>query len=75
MFHHHELFIYVVAGNFEITVPGEEPVKVAKGDALLVRDGADRVVNTGRSTGAGWSSASPPPVLARRLGGNRRRDP
>ena len=49
--HHHELFIYVVAGTFEITVPGEDPVTVARGDAVLVRDGADRVVNVGRSTG------------------------
>jgi transcriptional regulator with XRE-family HTH domain len=51
MLHHHELFMYVVAGTFEVTVHGEEPVKVAKGDALLVRDGADRVVNTGRGAG------------------------
>jgi transcriptional regulator with XRE-family HTH domain len=51
MLHHHELFMYVVAGSFEITVHGEEPVKVAKGDAILIRDGADRVVNTGRGLG------------------------
>jgi transcriptional regulator with XRE-family HTH domain len=51
IFHHHELFIYVVTGSFEITVPGEEPVKVARGDAVLVRDGADRVVNVGRGPG------------------------
>ena len=25
MLHHHELFLYVVAGTFEITVRGEEP--------------------------------------------------
>jgi transcriptional regulator with XRE-family HTH domain len=50
-FHHHELFMYVVTGTFEITVPGEEAVKVARGDVVLVRDGADRVVNIGRSTG------------------------
>jgi transcriptional regulator with XRE-family HTH domain len=51
MLHHHELFLYVVAGTFEITVRGEEPVKVSKGDSLLIRDGADRVVNTGRRPG------------------------
>jgi transcriptional regulator with XRE-family HTH domain len=51
IFHHHELFLYVVTGSFEITVPGEEPVKVGRGDAVLVRDGADRVVNVGRGTG------------------------
>jgi transcriptional regulator with XRE-family HTH domain len=51
MFHHHELFIYVVAGTFEITVGGEEPVRVGRGDAVLVRDGADRVVNVGRRPG------------------------
>jgi transcriptional regulator with XRE-family HTH domain len=51
MLHHHELFLYVVAGSFEITVRGEEPVKVSKGDSLLIRDGADRVVNTGRRAG------------------------
>jgi transcriptional regulator with XRE-family HTH domain len=51
IFHHHELFMYVVTGTFEITVPGEETVKVARGDVVLVRDGADRVVNVGRSTG------------------------
>ncbi|HEY5331939.1 MAG TPA: helix-turn-helix domain-containing protein [Solirubrobacterales bacterium] len=51
IFHHHELFIYVVAGTFEITVPGEDLVKVSRGDAVLVRDGADRVVNVGRGTG------------------------
>jgi hypothetical protein len=26
-------------------------VKVSKGDSLLIRDGADRVVNTGRRAG------------------------
>jgi transcriptional regulator with XRE-family HTH domain len=50
-FHHHELFIYVVAGSFEITVHGAETVKVSRGDAVLVRDGADRVTNVGRSVG------------------------
>jgi transcriptional regulator with XRE-family HTH domain len=51
MLHHHELFIYVVAGTFEITARGEEPVKVKSGDSVLVRDGADRVVNVGRGKG------------------------
>jgi transcriptional regulator with XRE-family HTH domain len=51
IFHHHELFIYVVVGTFEITVPGQDLVKVTRGDAVLVRDGADRVVNVGRGTG------------------------
>jgi uncharacterized cupin superfamily protein len=51
MIHHRELFIYVVAGTFEITVHGEEPVKVNRGDAVLVRDGADRVANIGRRPG------------------------
>ncbi|MBS1861009.1 MAG: helix-turn-helix domain-containing protein [Actinobacteria bacterium] len=51
MLHHHELFIYVVVGTFEITVHGQEPVRVARGDAVLVRDGADRVVNVGRRRG------------------------
>lgn len=51
LFHHHELFIYVLAGTFEITVHGEEPVKIGRGDAVLVRDGADRVVNVGRRPG------------------------
>jgi transcriptional regulator with XRE-family HTH domain len=51
MLHHHELFFYVVAGTFEITVHGEDPVKVSRGDAVLVRDGADRVVNVGRRPG------------------------
>src|SRR3954454_4105779 len=45
MFHHRELFIYVVAGTFEITVHNAEAVTVSRGDAVLVRDGADRVVN------------------------------
>lgn len=49
--HHRELFVYVIAGTFEITVHGEEPVTVARGDAVLIRDGADRVVNTGRRSG------------------------
>lgn len=51
MLHHHELFIYVVSGTFEITARGEEPVKVKSGDSVLVRDGADRVVNVGRGKG------------------------
>ena len=51
MLHHHELFIYVVAGTFEITAHGEDPVKVKSGDSVLVRDGADRVVNVGRGKG------------------------
>jgi transcriptional regulator with XRE-family HTH domain len=51
MLHHHELFIYVVTGTFEITAHGEEPVKVKSGDSVLVRDGADRVVNVGRGKG------------------------
>jgi transcriptional regulator with XRE-family HTH domain len=46
--HHRELFIYIVNGTFEITVHDEEPVTVSRGDAVLIRDGADRVVNTGR---------------------------
>jgi transcriptional regulator with XRE-family HTH domain len=51
MFHHRELFMYVVGGTFEITAHGSEPVKVTRGDAVLVRDGADRVVNVGRRPG------------------------
>jgi transcriptional regulator with XRE-family HTH domain len=51
LFHHHEVFIYVVAGTFEITVHGQEPVRVARGDAVLIRDGADRAVNVGRRPG------------------------
>jgi transcriptional regulator with XRE-family HTH domain len=49
--HHRELFIYIVSGTFEITVHGEEPVKLSRGDAVLIRDGADRVVNIGRRPG------------------------
>lgn len=49
--HHRELFIYIVSGTFEITVHGEEPVTLSRGDAVLIRDGADRVVNTGRRPG------------------------
>jgi transcriptional regulator with XRE-family HTH domain len=49
--HHRELFIFVIAGTFEITVAGEDPVTVGRGDAVLVRDGADRVVNIGRRPG------------------------
>ncbi len=48
---HHELFIYVVSGTFEITAHGADPVKVSRGDAVLVRDGADRVANVGRRPG------------------------
>jgi transcriptional regulator with XRE-family HTH domain len=51
MFHHRELFMYVVAGTFEITVHGAEPVEVSRGDAVLVRDGADRVAHIGRRPG------------------------
>ncbi len=51
MFHHRELFVYIVAGTFEISVHGEEPVKVTRGDAALIHDGADRVVNVGRRPG------------------------
>lgn len=46
--HHRELFIYIISGSFEITVHDEEPVNLSRGDAILIRDGADRVVNTGR---------------------------
>ena len=49
--HHRELFIYVITGTFEITVHEEEPVTLSRGDALLIRDGADRVVNTSRRSG------------------------
>jgi transcriptional regulator with XRE-family HTH domain len=49
--HHRELLLYIVSGTFEITVHGEEPVTVSRGDAVLIRDGADRVANTGRRTG------------------------
>jgi transcriptional regulator with XRE-family HTH domain len=49
--HHRELFIFVIAGTFEITVAGGEPVTVGRGDAVLVRDGADRVANIGRRPG------------------------
>ena len=49
--HHRELFIYIVNGTFEITVHDEEPATVSRGDAVLIRDGADRVVNTGRRAG------------------------
>ena len=51
IFHHHEIFMYVVVGTFEITVQDEEPVKVGRGDSVLIRDGADRVVNVGRGVG------------------------
>jgi transcriptional regulator with XRE-family HTH domain len=51
MFHHRELFMYVVAGTFEIAVHGSDPVNVSRGDAVLVRDGADRVANVGRRPG------------------------
>ncbi|HEY2478009.1 MAG TPA: helix-turn-helix domain-containing protein [Solirubrobacterales bacterium] len=49
--HHRELFILIIAGTFEITVRGEEPVTVSRGDAVLIRDGADRVVNVARRPG------------------------
>ena len=49
--HHRELFIYIVTGTFEITVHGEEPVTLSRGDAVLIRDGADRVANTARRPG------------------------
>jgi transcriptional regulator with XRE-family HTH domain len=51
MLHQHELFLYVIAGTFEITAHGAEPVTVKAGDSVLVRDGADRVVNVGRGKG------------------------
>jgi transcriptional regulator with XRE-family HTH domain len=51
MFHHRELFIYVVVGTFEISVHGADPAEVSRGDAVLVRDGADRVANVGRRPG------------------------
>jgi transcriptional regulator with XRE-family HTH domain len=51
MFHHRELFLFVITGTFEITVHGADPVEVTHGDAVLVRDGADRVVNVGRRPG------------------------
>jgi transcriptional regulator with XRE-family HTH domain len=51
MLHHQELFFYIVAGTFEITVHGEDPLRVSRGDAVLVRDGADSVVNVGRRLG------------------------
>jgi transcriptional regulator with XRE-family HTH domain len=51
LLHHRELFIYVIAGTFEITVRGEETVKVGRGDVVLVRDGADRIANAGRGSG------------------------
>jgi transcriptional regulator with XRE-family HTH domain len=51
MFHHRELFVYVVAGTFEITVHGAEAVEVSRGDSVLVRDGADRVASIGRRPG------------------------
>lgn len=49
--HYRELLIYIVTGTFEITVHDEEPVTLSRGDAVLIRDGADRVVNTGRRPG------------------------
>jgi transcriptional regulator with XRE-family HTH domain len=51
LLHHRELFIYVIAGTFEVTAHGAETVKVGRGDAVLVRDGADRIVNAGRGAG------------------------
>jgi transcriptional regulator with XRE-family HTH domain len=49
--HHRELFLYIITGTFEITIHGEEPVTVSRGDAMLIRDGADRVANVGRRPG------------------------
>jgi transcriptional regulator with XRE-family HTH domain len=49
--HHHEIFVYVMAGAFEVSAGGEEPVRVSRGDAVLIRDGVDRVVNVGRRPG------------------------
>jgi len=49
--HHRELFIYIVTGTFEITVRGEDSVTLSRGDAVLIRDGADRVANTARRPG------------------------
>jgi transcriptional regulator with XRE-family HTH domain len=49
--HHHELLIYVMTGTFEIAVRGEEPFRVGRGDAVLIRGGADRAVNVGRGIG------------------------
>ena len=51
LLHHRELFIYVIVGTFEIAVHGEDPVRVGKGDSVLVRDGADRISNVGRGSG------------------------
>jgi transcriptional regulator with XRE-family HTH domain len=49
--HHRELFIYVISGTFEIVVHDGESVTVSRGDAVLIRDGADRVANVGRRAG------------------------
>src|SRR6202000_236273 len=49
--HHRELFIYIVTGTFEITVHGEEPVTLSRGDAVLIRDGAARVATPARRSG------------------------
>jgi len=62
MLHHRELFIYVIVGSFEISVHGEETVKVGRGDAVLVRDGADRIVNVGRGAGRLLVVAAPTAV-------------
>jgi mannose-6-phosphate isomerase-like protein (cupin superfamily) len=51
MLHHRELFFYVVSGTFEVTVTGAAPETVSRGDVILVRDGADRIVNVGRRPG------------------------
>lgn len=51
IFHHHELFMYVVNGTFELTKHGEDPVRLGRGDGVLIRDGADRLVNVGRGVG------------------------
>src|ERR1700742_768255 len=49
--HPRQLLIYIIPGTFEITVHGEDPVTLSRGDAVLIRDGADRVVNTARRPG------------------------
>lgn len=38
----------MVTGTFEIAVHGEEPLSAGRGDAVLIRGGADRAVNVGR---------------------------
>ena len=41
--HHHsgELFIYVIKGEFEVTMEGSDPVVYSTGDALEMRAGAN----------------------------------